>query len=284
MTEQAARDGGGRAALAVHRVTPDRAETLRSMAALAHEAADAGAGLVLFAETALTGFVATGDPAHDLPLAEPIPGPATDHLAALARGRRIWLGFGLYERERAPGASGAGRLYDAAVLLGPNGAVRLHYRRITPQWHWPKDDPAVYRQGTDVAVAATPFGGCAFLLCGDLFSAPLVERVRDLRPALLLVPFARRYDSEVSDAGEWERRERLDYAAQARAADCPALLVNSLADSPATGACFGGALAVSAAGAVAAALPPGREGLLLVDLAHLATEEAQPDAGSAHPS
>ena len=135
-----------RAALAVHRVTADRAATLCGMAALAHEAADAGARLVLFSETALTGFVASGDPVRDLPLAEPIPGPATDALGALARRRGIWLGFGTYERERSwlgTRARGVDRLYDAAVLLGPDGAVRLHYRRVTPQWHWPSDDPAV---------------------------------------------------------------------------------------------------------------------------------------------
>ena len=272
-----------RAALVVHRVTTDRGETLAAIAELAHAAADDGASLILFSETALTGFVATGDPAHDLPLGEPLPGPATDRLAAVARERRVWLGFGLYERERArpgyPGgadecaagysstaADNADRLYDAAVLLGPDGAVRLHYRRITPQWHWPTDDPAIYRQGTGLPAVATPFGTCAFLLCGDLFSDGLVERVRALRADLLLVPFARRFDSEVADAADWERRERYDYARRAREAGAAALMVSYLADSPALGGCFGGALAVARDGMVLASLPPGREGALVVDL------------------
>jgi predicted amidohydrolase len=103
---------------------------------------------VVLSETALTGFVGTDDPAHDRALAQPLPGPATERLAAVARTRSLWLALGLYER--------AGRrLYDAAVLLGPDGALRLRYRRVTPRWHWPAADPAVYRQGTGVPTAAT---------------------------------------------------------------------------------------------------------------------------------
>jgi len=102
--------------LAVHRVLPDRAATPGAIATLTKKAADRGAELILFAETAVTGFVATGDPAHDLPLGEPVPGPSTLALAEVARQRCIWLGLGLYQRD-------GGRLYDSAVLLSPDGQV-----------------------------------------------------------------------------------------------------------------------------------------------------------------
>lgn len=246
------------AALAVHRVAGDPEANLARVERLAHAAADGGAGLVVFSETALTGFVGTDAPAHDRPLAQPIPGPATERLAAVARNRRLWLALGLYER------SGR-RLYDAAVLLGPDGALRLRYRRVTPQWHWPAADPAVYRQGTAVRTAATPFGAGAFLLCGDLFDAGAVRRLRAGRPDWLLVPFARRLDSEVADAAQWEQEEQWVYARQVGRIGVPALLVNYLADSPAAGGCFGGALAVGADGTMLAGLPPGREGLAFVD-------------------
>jgi N-carbamoylputrescine amidase len=253
-----------RAALAVHRVVADPATNLVTIERAAQAAADAGAELVVFSETALTGFVANDDPAHDRPLARPVPGPATERLAALARDRGLWIALGLYERAEEGGQE---CLYDAAVLLGPDGAIHLHYRRITPQWHWPNADPRIYRQGTGLPMATTPFGTCVFLLCGDLFDETVLNRLRQLRPDWLLFPFARRFDSEVADAAQWEQAERLDYARQAGRAGVAALMVNYLADSPATGGCFGGALVVTRDGTIFSSLPPGREGLLLVDLA-----------------
>jgi predicted amidohydrolase len=241
-------------ALGVHRVHADRAANLAAIADLAHAASGRGAALVLFAETALTGFVATGEPAHDLPLGEPVPGPATDALAHVARDVRLWIGLGLYERE-------GGRLYDAAVLLSPDGGVALHYRRIDPHWHRPGNDTAVYRQGAAIPAVETPFGRCAFLLCGDLFNDAVLTKLAATPAEVLLVPFARGFDSEVADAADWERRERFRYAGRVRRAGLPALLVNSFGRG-----CFGGALAVDAQGATLDRLPPGRSGLLLVEL------------------
>jgi N-carbamoylputrescine amidase len=248
-----------RAALVVHCVVANRDANLHTIVRQAQLAADAGADLVLFSEAALTGFVNNGDPAHDLPLGEPIPGPAIDTLAQVARSRHICVALGLYERE-------GDHLYDAAVLLAPDGTVRLKYRRIDPHWHMPDVDPAVYRQGVEVPVAETPFGTCAFLLCGDLFNEALVQRVRQRRPNWLLFPFARRFDSEVADAAQWEQEELARYARQAARTGAATLMVNSLADSPATGACFGASAAISPDGTVLSSQPPGRCGTLLCDL------------------
>lgn len=246
-------------ALAVHRLQPDRAANLTSMLRLAKDAANRGATLVVFAETALTGFVATGDPAHDLPLGEPVPGPATEALADVARACRLWIGLGLYERE-------GDCLYDAAVLLAPDGTLALHYRRIDPHWHRPQHDPAIYQQGNAVPVADTPFGRCAFLLCGDLFNDEVLAMLKAAQPDLLLVPFARGFDTEVADAADWEQREQYRYADRVRQATVPALLVNTLASDPSTGAGFGGAMLIDAAGTIRRRLPLDQQGLLLVTL------------------
>ena len=113
------------AALVVHRVGDDRAYNQNALVRAAGQAADAGAELVLFSETALTGLVNTGDPAHDLPLGEPIPGPATETLGRIAGARGIWIGVGLFERE-------GDTLYDSAVLFDAEGAIAMKYRRISP--------------------------------------------------------------------------------------------------------------------------------------------------------
>ena len=76
-------------ALAVHRVSPEPTSNLGTIIAMTIKAADGGADLIFFAETALTGFILTDEPAHDLPLGQHIPGPATETLALLARERHI---------------------------------------------------------------------------------------------------------------------------------------------------------------------------------------------------
>ena len=85
------------------------------------------------------------------------------------------IGLELLERD-------GGCLYDTAVLLDHAGEIALHYRRIQPQWHGRHADPAVYRQGSELPVAQTPFGVLVFLLCGDLFDDEITARVRELAP------------------------------------------------------------------------------------------------------
>jgi N-carbamoylputrescine amidase len=248
------------AALVVHHVEAGREANLQRLAGLAQEAARQGADLALFAEAAVTGLVNNDDPDHDLPLGEPIPGPSTDCLAALCRDLRLWLGFGLLERD-------GDCLYDSAVLLDPRGAIALTYRRNQPQWHGRDADPRVYRQGSDVGKATTPFGTVAFLLCGDLFDDGIAGRLRDIRPNWLLFPFARCFGDGSVDQRRWDTEELPEYLARVRLVGVPTLMVNYLGSASIPGDnSFGGAFAVSATGEVVASLPLGREGMLLVDL------------------
>jgi len=248
-----------KAALVVHRVLADRETNLAAILSMAREAADAGAELVLFPEAALTGLINDDDPAHDLPLGQAIPGPVTDVLAELACERDLWLAIGLLEREED-------RLYDAAVLLTPNGEIGLRYRRIQPQWHGRRADPAVYRQGTELSKLQTPFGSVAFLICGDLFDDEILRRVRDLRPDWLLFPFARCFDDGSYDQERWDREEWAEYVQRVRLAGIPTLMANYLADRVMLGGAFGGAMAVAGNGTVVASFPLGKVGILLVDL------------------
>jgi predicted amidohydrolase len=86
------------------------------------EAARGGARLVIFPECALTGY---GFDSRDeaLPLAEPLPGPAADAVAAECRALDVWAVFGLLER------GGGGELFNACALVGPQGFV-AGYRKI----------------------------------------------------------------------------------------------------------------------------------------------------------
>jgi len=248
-----------KAALAVNRVTLDIDVNLKTIMHMTNEAADDEADLVVFAEAALTGLINDDDPPHDLPLGQPIPGPVTDMLLELARERRVWLAIGILERE---GRS----LYDSAVLLTPGGEIGLKYRRIQPQWHGPSADPSVYRQGTEIPKVVTPLGSIAFMICGDLWDDELVRRMRDLRPDWLLYPFAR----SGLDEERWEREEKPEYAQRAKLTGSTTLMTSYVADFQPKGREYerslGSAMVVSSDGMVLASLPPGRTGILIVDL------------------
>lgn len=85
------------------------------------DATRAGARLVVFPECALTGYgFASRDEA--LPFAEPIPGPSLQRLANACRTAEAHLVVGMLEAD-------GDRLYNACVLVGPEGVVGS-YRKI----------------------------------------------------------------------------------------------------------------------------------------------------------
>jgi len=111
--------------------------------------------LLLYPELHLSGLTAfgmpwTGDPM--VRLDEPIPGPLTDRLCALARDLDVWLVPGsLYER------GDDGKVYNTAIAINPAGEIVARYRKIFPWRPWEKlaagdemvvfDMPAVGRIG-----------------------------------------------------------------------------------------------------------------------------------------
>lgn len=247
-----------KAALVVLPLVPDIAANQAAMVRYIHAAADAGADLALFPEAALTGLVNDDVPEHDLPLGQPVPGPLTGELAALAQRRRIWVATGLLERA-------ADRLYDTAVLIAPHGEIVLQYRRIHPGWHGRDADPAIYGQGTDLPAVDTPLGRFAFLLCGDLFQDDLVRRARRLALDWLLYPLARSFDDNSWDQERWERETLPEYGEQVRQVGATALLVNYLDRGLPDDHCFGGAAVISGDGTVLAKRELGQEGMLLFE-------------------
>jgi len=248
-----------RAALVVNQVTRDGQSNLKSIVRWASKAADAGSNLVLFPEAALTGLVNNDDPSHDLPLGQTIPGPVTRQLANLARVRSLYLGLGLLERDGQ-------RLYDSAILIGPQGDILLKYRRMQPQWHGREADPSVYCEGDELSSAETIFGRVVFLICGDLFDDATVQRLYDLKADWLLFPFARCFPAGVSAEDVWESAERQEYAKWAMLTKTTALMTNYFAEAELGGGAFGGAMVVSPCGEIVASLPVNKPGILLVDL------------------
>lgn len=103
---------------------------------LAREAVDRhGAELIIFPECALTGYASPGEAGMTLEktreMAEPVPGPSTEHFARLARELRAHIVWGLHERR-------GDRYYNTAALLTPEGRIAGTYSKVhinKHEWH-----------------------------------------------------------------------------------------------------------------------------------------------------
>jgi len=94
---------------------------LEMIADLAARARESGAKLAIFPECAVSGYCF--DSAEEaLEVAEPVPGPATAALVAIADRLNLQLVVGMLERA-------GGRLYNVAALVGPSGLIGI-YRKI----------------------------------------------------------------------------------------------------------------------------------------------------------
>jgi predicted amidohydrolase len=90
------------------------------------EAARCGARLVIFPECALPGYC-FGSKVEAWEVAEPLPGPSTETLAADCRELGVWAVVGLLERDEA-----SKKLYNAAALVGPDGLVGTYRKAHLP--------------------------------------------------------------------------------------------------------------------------------------------------------
>jgi predicted amidohydrolase len=99
----------------------DKAGNLAAVRTRLAEAADAGARLAVFPECVLTGYCFTSR-AEVAKVAESVPGPSTDAVAADCARRNVWAIYGLLE-------SAGGRLFNTAAVVGPTGQVAT-YRKL----------------------------------------------------------------------------------------------------------------------------------------------------------
>jgi N-carbamoylputrescine amidase len=133
-------------------------------AAIRHvrEAARMGANIVCLPELFRTQYFCQREDLRLFDLAEPVPGPSTEKLGAVAREAGVAIVASLFER-RAPGL-----YHNTAVTLGPDGTIISVYRKM----HIP-DDPLYYEKyyfapgdlGFKAVDAA--FGRVGTLVCWD---------------------------------------------------------------------------------------------------------------------
>lgn len=133
--------------------------------------------LIFFGEAVSGWYNPAGRPDLHAQSAEPIPGPTTDTLAALARQHHIHLCFGMSESRDE-------QLYNAQVLINPDGEVQTLHRkcRLKEETYCPGDIPVTLTQIGDICTA--------MLVCSDAASLEAIRTLRKLRPELILLSMA----------------------------------------------------------------------------------------------
>jgi len=91
--------------------------------------------------------------------AEPIPGPCTKYFGQLAKKHQLYIVAGLLERD-------AHKVYNVAVLIGPDGDVVGKYRKVC----LPRGEiEGGITPGNDYPVFQTRFGKVGMMVCYDGF-------------------------------------------------------------------------------------------------------------------
>jgi N-carbamoylputrescine amidase len=117
------------------RCTPDPEANIAAATRHVREAARRGARIVCLPELFRTQYFCQREDAALFDLAEPIPGPTSTVLAALARELGVVLVVSLFERRAA------GVYHNTAIVLDADGTLRGRYRKM----HIP-DDPLYYEK------------------------------------------------------------------------------------------------------------------------------------------
>ncbi|WP_111496461.1 carbon-nitrogen hydrolase [Marinobacter bohaiensis] len=187
--------------------SPDKNESLATSERLIRAAVADGAQLVVLQELHATLYFCQNEDTDTFNLAEPIPGPTSEHLAGLARELDVVLVGSIFERRMN------GVYHNTAVVFERDGSLAGLYRKM----HIP-DDPGFYEkfyftpgdaQFNDGHSGFTPIdtsvGKLGLLVCWDQWY-PEAARLMALAGAeLLIYPTAIGWD--ITDKADEQQRQ-----------------------------------------------------------------------------
>jgi predicted amidohydrolase len=210
-------------------IDSDREGNFRRIEYALEQAEAEHAEIAVFPESVILGW--ENPEAHRL--AQPIPGEDSNRIAGLARKHRLMIAIGLDEKD-------GNRLYDSAILVDKSGEILWKHRKINVL---PELMSPAYASGRpeDIGVVETEFGRIALLICADTFVDANLERIKNLKPVLMLVPYGWAAPKE-----EWpEHSKELESLVRSRAAElrCPMVgvdLVGEMSHGPWKGRTYGG--------------------------------------------
>ncbi|MEJ5207388.1 carbon-nitrogen hydrolase [Denitratimonas sp. CY0512] len=193
------------------------------------QAAQAGAKLVLLQELHNGPYFCQHESVDEFDLAEPIPGPSTERLGALAKKHGVVIVASLFERRAA------GLYHNTAVVLESDGTLAGKYRKM----HIP-DDPGFYEKfyftpgDLGFEPIDTSVGRLGLLVCWDQWY-PEAARLMALAGAeLLLYPTAIGWDPNDDQAEKDRQRDAwiLSHRGHAVANGLPVLSCNRIGHEP----------------------------------------------------
>jgi predicted amidohydrolase len=150
-------------------------ENLGSIVSAAREAADNRANLIVFPECSLTGYIFSSRQ-EALSFAETIPGSSTEKIASLCQELKVYIIFGLLEKE-------GDRLFNDVAFVGPQGLIAGYRKNHLP---FLGVDRFVDIGDRPFQVHQTPIGNIGLLICYDI-AFPESSRVMTLLGADVLV-------------------------------------------------------------------------------------------------
>jgi N-carbamoylputrescine amidase len=180
----------------------DLERNLDTTVAAIRELAAQGARLVVLQELHRSLYFCQQEDPAICDLAEPIPGPSTDRLGALAKELNVVIVASLFER-RAPGL-----YHNTAVVLETDGSIAGLYRKM----HIP-DDPGFYEKfyftpgDMGFQPIATSVGKLGVLVCWDQWFPEAARLMAMAGAELLIYPTAIGWNRE-DDPDEQERQRQ----------------------------------------------------------------------------
>ncbi len=213
------------------------------------------ADMVLFGEASLQGFdCLEWDYETDRQMAVSLDDPRIMQICQAAKQYRIAISFGYIEKTEDA-------LYSSQIVIDDMGAVIANFHRVSVGWKEYRRTDEHYREGNHFGKFY--YGGKSFAigLCGDLWTEGRPEEMKALNADVVLWPVWCDYDSK-----EWNEKIKFEYAQQAALCGDTVLLVNPYcADADMIDAAAGGA-ACFKSGGIAAELPSGSSGAIIVEI------------------
>ena len=265
-----------RVGLVQQRCTDNRQQNINKSVQGIREAAAQGAQLVVLQELHCGPYFCQSEDTRCFDLAEPIPGPATEIFAAIAKELGVVIVTSLFER-RAPGL-----YHNTAVVIERDGSIAGRYRKM----HIP-DDPGYYEKFyfTPGDLGFTPIdtsvGRLGVLICWDQWYPEAARLMAMAGAEMLIYPTAIGYDP--GDTPEEQTRQREAWVtiqrSHAVANGIPVLSVNRVGFEPdpsgvGNGAQFwGNSFVAGCQGELLAVASTQEEQMLVVDIDQQRSEE-----------
>jgi predicted amidohydrolase len=150
------------------------ARNLERFGALVEEAASKGADFVCLPE----GITVVGTGKTYLEVAEPVPGPSTEHLGKIAAGRKVHVAAGLYERDGEA-------VYNTCVLIGPDGRLLGKYRKVC----LPREEiDGGIAPGEDYPVFDVGSCRVGLMICWDVHFPEVARRLAEKGAEIIFLP------------------------------------------------------------------------------------------------